>query len=463
MFDVTQFSFGIPEIEAHIHHHVGSRTETIEGQMRLLKKWTCNRAALHAVTRLSHDEIQARQLQQISALVDTAYSTHPFYNQLYTKAGFRRGDIVTWDDYHALPTITKHDIIDNYDMFTTALAPDPTQIYTQRTSGSSGKTVQTMRDPTMTDYHGLWELRFFDQMLGRPRDPSEWCYMSYLACPPYTSLDGQYPFFTVSNDCPPEYVLKHLKLMKPALLSGFPSYLGRLAALVDDPSELGIKAILTNSETCTRAERTKIGERMGVGTRVFDEYSSVELSYIATECTQGRYHIVEDNVRVDVLNPNNEGMGEIVATNLVNTYMPYIRYRQGDIIQIAAASECCDCGNKFRHFQSFHGRTDQFLQSQTIGLVPPDRVMALYDRTLIESIAKVAEFQIVQTAIDQVTLLIVPEFDKGGPDNKTVQTFVNGLKDLFNDPKLTVNVEEVHAMPPGKSHKRRLIECRVAS
>ncbi|MGB4056703.1 MAG: hypothetical protein WBK77_01315 [Alphaproteobacteria bacterium] len=459
MFDVKTFSFGIPEIEAHIHDHVGSRTETIEGQFRLLKKWLCNRDSLHAVTRLSHDEISSRQLQQISVIVDNAYSTHPFYNRLYKSAGFRRGDVVTWDDYNALPTISKNDIIDNYDMFTTALSPDPSQIYTQRTSGSSGKTLQIMRDPTMTDHHALWELRFTEQMLGRRRDPTEWCYMSYLACPPYTSLDGKYPFFTVSNDCPPEHVLKHLKLMKPALLSGFPSYLGRLSALVDDPKELGIKAILTNSEACTKAERVKIGERMGAP--VFDEYSSVELSYIATECKEGRYHIVEDNVRVDVLNPDSEGMGEIVATNLVNTYTPFIRYRQGDIIQIAAASECCDCGNKFRHFQSFQGRTDQFLQSQTIGLVPPDRVMALYDRTLIEAKAKVAEFQIIQTKLDEVRLLIIPESDKNGPDKETIQTFVTGLKDLFKDPNLRVNVEEVRAMPPSRSHKRRLIENRI--
>ena len=56
------------------------------------------------------------------------------------------------------------------------------------------------------------------------------------------------------------------------------------------------------------AERVLIGERLGAP--VFDKYSSVELSFIATQCIHGNYHLVEDNVRADVLNFDLGGAGK---------------------------------------------------------------------------------------------------------------------------------------------------------
>jgi len=302
-------------------------------------------------------------------------------------------------------------------------------------------------------------MRFNEQMLGRRRATSEWQYLIYLICPPFTSLDGKFPTFSVSNECPAPSLLEHIEKIKPAVVTGIPSSLLRLAELIDDPSKLGIKAISTNSEPSTKAERAKISERLGAP--VFDEYSSVELALIATECNKSRYHIVEDNVRVDVMKPDKEGRGEIVATNLLNTYMPFIRYRQGDIIKIDAHAAACECGNNFRHIESFMGRSDQLLQSRTIGKVPSDLIMALYDRTLLISGAGVLEFQIIQREVDKVSLVLVPDGSKGGANPKSIETFVEGLKGIFADPDLNVGVEEVKALPPNKSYKRKLIENQI--
>ncbi|MCX6350644.1 MAG: hypothetical protein NTX03_02155 [Bacteroidetes bacterium] len=459
MFDTSNYTFGIKDIATHIHTNL-KVPETVSMQLRLKRKWEIFGGILHENTHSSINSIYMWQLERISLLVDFVFSNHPFYHQLYKSVGYKRGDIISWDDYNSLPCISKKDIIDNYDMFSKAnIAPSIHDCYTSRTSGSSGKTLTVLKDSTTIDENMLIYFRFYDQILGRPRRSTEWLYDIYLASPPFSSLDGQFPVFTVSNNCPIHSVLDHIRLIKPIILNGFPSYLERLGSIITDTEDLGIKAIITNSESSTEAQRQKISQQFGAS--VYDEYSSVELSYIATQCNQKKYHIVEDNVRVDVLNPDENGMGEIVATNLHNSYMPFIRYRQGDIIKIGDTTESCSCGNRFRHLQSFLGRTDQFLYSQIIGKVSPDLIMSLYDSTLILKEANIDEFQIVQKKLNEVILVVVPSDKSKDINNKILLKFESGLRDIFKDNNLSILVEKFDLMPQEKSHKRRLIKCEI--
>jgi len=459
MFNVGDFSYGISDIEKHIQI-LGSRfAETQVKQRRMLQKWIYSRDLMHKRTRWSNEELSEWQLEKIATLVDFAYSTNPFYNQLYKAAGYERGAIITWDDYNALPTISKGDIVEHFHMFKNNLSPTVEECLASRTSGSSGRSLTVFRDQTTIDYVTLLGMRFEEQMIGRRREPNEWLYLIYLSCYPYTSLDGQFPTFAVSIDCPSESILAHWKLLKPTVASGLPNSFLRMASIVQNPSELGVLAINVNSESSTQEERKIIADKFACP--VFDEYSSVELSLIATQCRSGRYHITEDNVRVDVLNPDKNGMGEIIATNLANTYMPFIRYRQGDMIQINSTlhtqSDICECGSNFRVLDSFAGRADQFLHSRAIGVIPPDKVMQLYDRCLLSQGDFVDEFRIVQTHIDRLQVFLVPTAGASQANPQSVERFVRELKELFEDCNLVVNVENVSTMPPNKSHKRRLI------
>jgi phenylacetate-CoA ligase len=459
MFDVTKYTYGIDAISKHLHTNLKT-PETIKAQKRLLKKWNLRSHQLHSTTKQDLGITSEQQLKRISLLIDFAFSTHPYYHQLYKSVGYTKGDIVTWDDYHALPTISKQDIIQHFDMFCHNLAPTIDECYTSRTSGSSGQVLTAMFDHSMIDEDMMQCFRFYEQMLNRPRSPKEWLYQIYVAAPPFTSLNGEFPTFTVSNDCPPEIVLKHLGKIKPAILAGLPSYLIRLGELIDTPSKLKIKAINTNSESSTEIEREHISQMFGAP--VYDEYSSVELGLIATQCHQHKYHIVEDNVRVDVLNPDKNGMGEIIATSLINSYMPFIRYRQGDVIRISENHNSCLCGSQFRALSSFMGRTDQFLVSSKIGKVPPDQIMSLYDRLLLTPEAGISEFQIVQTSMDDIHVRIVPKNKEEGPNLSSIQEFSEGLKRIFNNVDLNIIITEMDQLPENKSYKRRLIENQIS-
>jgi phenylacetate-CoA ligase len=195
---------------------------------------------------------------------------------------------------------------------------------------------------------------------------------------------------------------------------------------------------------------------------VLDEYASEELSIIATECRFGRYHVVEDRIRVDVTNVGPDGMGDILGTDLSNIYLPLIRYAQGDLIRWTGEFRSCECGNNFRSFDRFLGRADQTLRSPAIGRVPSDRVMNLCDRTLVSYESGVAQFRLVQHSLDAVEVFLVLRTPGREASASILEEFCTGLRNLFQT-DLDVRFSYLTALPALSSHKRRMILSEVGT
>ncbi|MGH6981462.1 MAG: hypothetical protein ACREFC_09675, partial [Stellaceae bacterium] len=93
--------------------------------------------------------------------------------------------------------------------------------------------------------------------------------------------------------------------------------------------------------------------------KVEDCYSSQELGYIAIECPEsGLYHVMAENLLVEVLDANRkpcrEGeMGRLVVTHLHNLATPLIRYDIGDYAEVAGP---CSCGRTLPTLKRILGR-----------------------------------------------------------------------------------------------------------
>ena len=97
-----------------------------------------------------------------------------------------------------------------------------------------------------------------------------------------------------------------------------------------------------------------------LGIEVFDEYSSEELTRIALECGNNVYHIEEDASYIEVLDSQTHhsienGVGNVVGTNLLNRATPIIRYWQDDLVKLNSL-EKCECGNEGRIIEEIQGR-----------------------------------------------------------------------------------------------------------
>lgn len=450
---------GIPEIQRYMHRYDKRVAETRTGQLRLRRRWDADRERLHRRTRWSPELIAEWQLDRIAALVDYAYNAIPFYRELYSACGYRTGDIVSWSDFDALPVVRKADMIAAFPEANVLPGVDPQACYGARTSGSTGVPMTLIQDDLSAERWMVNRMRQFEMMAGERLLPEDWIYNVYLSTWSFTSFAGAYRTFSVSEDCPARAIAEHIEKLRPKVLSVFPSFLGRLADCAGDLAQFGVKCICTNSESSSRAERQAYAEHFGAP--VLDEYASEELSIIATECRHGRYHVVEDRIHVGIVNADEDGIGDIVGTDLSNIYMPMIRYAQGDLIAWTGKHGHCDCANNFRYIERFLGRADQALQSAAIGRVPPDRVMNLCDRTFVSYESGIAQFRVIQRAVESVEVLLVLRGSQDIASPTILEQFRAGLAELFQS-QLHVQYTYVPRLPELSSHKRRMILCEIA-
>jgi phenylacetate-CoA ligase len=120
------------------------------------------------------------------------------------------------------------------------------------------------------------------------------------------------------------------------------------------------------------AARCAIGQAFGCP--VVDLYGSDEAGCIAWECPEcSGYHLAGDMLIVEVLTdgrPARPGeRGEVVLTNLHSRAMPFIRYRLGDWVTLAA--HLPRCGMPFPLIARVDGRSDDFIVLADGRSLPP--------------------------------------------------------------------------------------------
>ncbi len=100
-------------------------------------------------------------------------------------------------------------------------------------------------------------------------------------------------------------------------------------------------------------------------------YASTETgTVLGFECLRrDGYHLNEFDFLVEIVNPDQEGYGEVVFSTLSREVMPLIRYRTRDVARFI--EEDCPCGLPFRRLSTIRGRSDEIVAS-VWGNVHPD-------------------------------------------------------------------------------------------
>ena len=162
--------------------------------------------------------------------------------------------------------------------------------------------------------------------------------------------------------------LDKLERKQPTYFYGYTSMIYELALHVIKRNYIGRVrplAIVTTSEVLTSSIRDTIEQAFQC--KVFNEYGCGEVGTIAHECEHGHMHINMENVLVEIVNEQGgvltEGKtGEIVVTDLNNTYMPLIRYRLRDFGSIHHID--CPCGRTLAVLKDVKGRAYDFIENE---------------------------------------------------------------------------------------------------
>lgn len=349
------------------------------------------------------------QLARIRRLVERAYDQVPLYREKYDAAGLRPGDVRTWDDVARLPTVTKAEIADGYPGRVVARDTPLERCLLSTSSGTSGQIMTIAHRADRNWAYALATQRLLRWATGG-RYPA-WYRQAYIYTSPYPMphFPLLYPlrFIPTATDLAP--MLEALRAFRPHILTCYPSVLRDLLAA--DPGlmrGLRLHGVSVSSEVSTQEERDAWSALLGCPVR--DEYSSEELTRMAAQCPAARYHVMEDIAYLEILEPDSDrpagGIGEVVGTELHNTTMPFIRYRQGDLARMGAGP--CPCGRPSRLLVELAGRANDGFRLADGGWLSPGFLLDACYRALMAEPDVAAAYRLLQVAHDRADLEVVP-------------------------------------------------------
>ncbi len=308
----------------------------------------------------SPEKIALYQLNLLKKRLMDAKKNVPLYQEMHLPES---DDIQTLSDWKKIPVLTKKMLVDNLEDHHLNKQYSHNYLIKSKTSGSSGKVLNIYYDRNSFFIFVLAYLRL--HMMNIRYFP--WYKQTYIYTSPYpfNSIFGLYPTSFISTLTPISSILQQLRENPPDVLVCYPSHLCAIVEemTTEDFKLIRPKIININSEMTCRDQRKYLETKLN--TFIFDEYSSEELTRIASQCREKNYHIFDDINYLEILDDNNNPLppgriGNIVGTNLHNRAMPLLRYSQGDMGSIRESN--CACGKKFRILENLVGRkNDSFV------------------------------------------------------------------------------------------------------
>ena len=164
----------------------------------------------------------------------------------------------------------------------------------------------------------------------------------------------------------PEDLIAALDAFDPQEISGYPSALALLArAQLEGRLAITPRFVATAGEVRTPEMEAAMVEAWGV--RPFDMYGITEAGITATDCPEhAGLHVLEDQVRVEVVDDDGDLVGDgevgrLVITPLHGRTLPLLRYEMGDLVR--ATAEPCACGRPYLRLLEIQGRQDDVLDA----------------------------------------------------------------------------------------------------
>ncbi|WP_328696528.1 phenylacetate--CoA ligase family protein [Streptomyces sp. NBC_00342] len=307
---------------------------------------------------LGEDEWRAWAQRQLREVVALARGGSPFYARHLADV---RPEALTLDGLSALPFTTKDDL--RTAMFDILSRDLDEACFYYETTGTTGPATPCPRDPReviASNAHVTegWRNIFADVFGDRaPRvgvmGPTEvhslgdtlgdvarnvgsavakiWPYSPVIGFPKALQLIRDLALEVVF--CTPNVALS---LAKAARAQG-----------LDPRRDFGVKVFLVTGEMCTPDLARQIDQAWGA--RTYNAlYGSQETLVVASACAHGRLHLARPNYIAELVDPDtgaslgDRGTGELVVTMLIDGIKPLIRYRTGDLVELAAND--CGCG-----------------------------------------------------------------------------------------------------------------------
>lgn len=416
-----------------------------------------HRRAVDATQWWPREQLLAHQWQELQRLLTHAYAQSPYWRRAFDEAGCPPAGIATYDDFQALPPLTKRDIrAHRADMVT---RDHVGRTWTKATSGSTGEPFQFDYTPDSYDWRVAVSRRGYGWAGYEEgmRQVSVWGAFAIGPRPSYLLLKdrlrermaGRILVDSLKLDeRRMEELFDTINRFKPWNIVGYTNPLHAFARYVSARGGLRvpIHSVISAAEKLYPHQRQDI--EAAFGCPVFETYGCREFMLIGAECEEHQgLHVSAENLFVEVLTesgrPARHGeSGELVITDLHNYGMPFIRYRMGDMA--VWSDDVCACGRGLPLLKAVSGRLLDAIRMPDGTVVPGE-----FFPHVFKEFRQVRQYQIVQDTLDVLRVCIV----KGpGYDEAVEADIQRQLRRIFNS-ALTIRVEyldEIPLTPAGK-------------
>jgi len=374
----------------------------------------------HNRKKLSSEQIQALQFEQLRELMAFVKEKSPFYRN-----DNRYQPIQSWDDFYRLPTMNKSIMMENFSTLNTCgLQRDETMAYALEkeknkdylgyykgeyvvglSSGTSGNKGLFITPKSMTKrLPGVFLARGGVMLSDLP---ARILFCLRVFSQGFQDINAPFLKLTYASTMTPvETLISTMNEKKINILMAPPSML-RVLLPHAHRIKYPLKKIITYAEVLSPADREQFSSTFH--TKVIEIYQASE-GQIASSCKQGKLHINEDLVFVEIYDEHNHLIQEphvvghhMLVTNLINRAQPLIRYEMNDMIVL---DEPCSCGSSFRTIEKIVGRRDDNLWFYDQQKKPHIVYADLFARWIITESDLIREFQVIQTEISQLTIRV---------------------------------------------------------
>ncbi len=423
-------------------------------------------ARFRATETLPRAEVERRQAERLGDLVRHAAAEVPFWRDEFARLGLDPAAISSRESLARLPFMDKALIRERREDLVAASHRD--RVFELATGGSSGvplrfhtdqerESSQMAAKARAREWFGI---RIGDRQMDLWGSPIELGANDRLRVLKDRLLNFRLlSAFELSDDKMAGYRAE-FEAQGTDFVYGYASVLARYARFLAGRGEslghLRMKGAIATAELLLPEDAEVIARVFGCP--VINEYGCRDGGYIAQSCPEGRMHIAADAVLVEIV--DDEGrvlpageVGEIVVTNLWSYGMPLIRYRLGD--RAARLEDSCPCGRGLPLLGELQGR-----KTDTLFTPEGNRIHGLGAMYVLRVMPEVAQYQVVQDALDHLEVLVVPT---EGADRPAAEATIRaGLARLMG-PATRIEVSFVEAIPQLASGKLRAIWNKLES
>ena len=357
---------------------------------------------------LSANRIREIQFEQLTRHLEFAYRHVPYYRCLFDEHDIQPNRIKDLNDFRRIPFLTRESLRDQFENLRSQVSIRGVQKLS--TGGSTGSPVSVLVDPirnSFVDAVRLRSHRWFDADVGVREvvlwgSPIEVTRQDYVRNIRDRLMNSRLlSAFNLGESSLAKYS-DVIVSYQPVKMYGYASALYLLAQYFQknnrEPPHT-LKVIFATAEPLFDFQRRTI--EVAFGTKVAIEYGARDAGLMANECPEGGLHIPAEGMLIEVERSGSEAAGEIVVTNLYSQAMPIIRYRTGDIGELADGP--CPCGRGLPLLRSVQGRQTDFI------LTADGRIIhALAVIYVLRDCPEIEKFQVVQQSASEITVIIVP-------------------------------------------------------